>query len=189
LLSPKSSARAHAPRNSFIEAQESRSRKVFPLFLEFLGTSELFVILVAALVLFGPRKLPELSRSLGKSLAEFKRASEDFKRTWEQEVSADDARREADVERAMLPEDNSIKGTGVERSAAVVLPSADNNNAAAPTIARTASTPFAPSNIDSYAPETLTEVATTPTAASALNDSTRNETPSSDQPSRKRDWL
>jgi sec-independent protein translocase protein TatA len=56
------------------------------LFLETLGTGELLLIAVAALLLFGPRKLPEISRSLGKSLAEFKRASDDFKRTWEYEV-------------------------------------------------------------------------------------------------------
>src|ERR671933_363115 len=56
------------------------------LIFEFLGTTELLVIALVALVLFGPRKLPEISRSLGKSLAEFKRASDDFKRTWEYEV-------------------------------------------------------------------------------------------------------
>lgn len=59
------------------------------LFLEFLGTSELIVIALVALIIFGPRKLPDLGRSLGKSLGEFKRASEDFKRTWEREVEVD----------------------------------------------------------------------------------------------------
>lgn len=57
---------------------------------EFLGTTELLVILVVALIVFGPRKLPQLSRSLGKSLSEFRRASEDFKRTWEREVALDE---------------------------------------------------------------------------------------------------
>ena len=52
-------------------------------FLESIGTSELFLILVAALVIFGPRKLPELSRSLGRGISEFKRASDEFKQTWE----------------------------------------------------------------------------------------------------------
>lgn len=59
------------------------------LFLEFLGTTELMVIAFVALIIFGPRKLPELGRSLGKSLGEFKRASEDFKRTWEYEVEVE----------------------------------------------------------------------------------------------------
>jgi TatA/E family protein of Tat protein translocase len=60
---------------------------VFFLILESLGSTELVFILVMALVFFGPRKLPQISRSLGKNLAEFRRASEDFKRTWDREVS------------------------------------------------------------------------------------------------------
>ena len=58
----------------------------FLLVFEFLGTTELLVIAVVALMLFGPRKLPEIGRSVGKALGEFKRASDDFKRTWEYEV-------------------------------------------------------------------------------------------------------
>lgn len=69
------------------------------LVFEFLGTTELLVILVVALILFGPRKLPELGRSLGKSLGEFKRASEDFKRTWEREVDVERVEREERIER------------------------------------------------------------------------------------------
>ena len=57
--------------------------------LDSLGTQELLVILGAALIFFGPRRLPQLSRQLGKGLAEFRRASEDFKRTWEREVNLD----------------------------------------------------------------------------------------------------
>ena len=53
---------------------------------EFLGTTELLVVAVVALILFGPRKLPEIGRTIGKGMAEFKRASDDFKRTWEYEV-------------------------------------------------------------------------------------------------------
>ncbi len=56
------------------------------LVFEFIGTSELMIIAVVALIIFGPRKLPDLGRSLGRTLGEFKRASEDFKRTWEYEV-------------------------------------------------------------------------------------------------------
>ena len=52
-----------------------------------MGSTELVFILVMALVFFGPRKLPQISRSLGKSLAEFRRASDEFKRTWEREVA------------------------------------------------------------------------------------------------------
>ena len=65
---------------------------MFLLILDSLGSTELLFILVMALVFFGPRKLPQLSRSLGKSLAEFRRASEDFKRTWEREVALEESR-------------------------------------------------------------------------------------------------
>jgi sec-independent protein translocase protein TatA len=51
-----------------------------------LGMPEILMILVIALIIFGPRKLPELGKTLGNSLAQFRRASEDFKRQWEDEV-------------------------------------------------------------------------------------------------------
>lgn len=73
------------------------------LFLEFLGTTELLVIAVVALVLFGPRKLPQIGHSIGKALSEFKRSSEDFKRTWEMEVNMDAADKEARIEQAISP--------------------------------------------------------------------------------------
>ena len=60
---------------------------MFLFILDSLGNGELLLILVAALIFFGPRKLPHLSRSIGKSLSEFRRASDDFKRTWAQEVA------------------------------------------------------------------------------------------------------
>jgi TatA/E family protein of Tat protein translocase len=60
---------------------------VFALILESLGATELLFILAIALIFFGPRKLPQLARSMGKGLAEFRRASDDFKRTWEREVA------------------------------------------------------------------------------------------------------
>lgn len=89
---------------------------MYLLVFEFLGTNELLLILVAALILFGPRKLPQLSRSLGKSLAEFKRASEDFKRTWEREVEMDAADQDARIESLMPPAGNSILEPTVGRS-------------------------------------------------------------------------
>ncbi len=55
-----------------------------------LGFSEVIVIFVIALIVFGPRKLPDLGRSLGKGLAEFKKASNELKRTWEEEVQTEE---------------------------------------------------------------------------------------------------
>jgi TatA/E family protein of Tat protein translocase len=51
-----------------------------------LGMPELIVILVIALIIFGPRKLPELGRSLGRSLSEFKRASNELRQTLDEEI-------------------------------------------------------------------------------------------------------
>ena len=64
----------------------------FALVLESLGSTELVFILVIALIFFGPRKLPQLARSMGKGLAEFRKASDDFKRTWEREVALETTR-------------------------------------------------------------------------------------------------
>ena len=60
-----------------------------------LGFPEIVIIFIVALVIFGPRKLPELVRSLGRGLSEFKRASNELKRTWEAEVEA--VKHEVDV--------------------------------------------------------------------------------------------
>ena len=53
-----------------------------------IGMPELIIIFVIALIVIGPHKLPELARSLGKGLAEFKKASEDFQRNIHDESSA-----------------------------------------------------------------------------------------------------
>lgn len=66
----------------------------FALILDSLGSTELLFILVIALIFFGPRKLPQLAKSMGKGLAEFRKASDDFKRTWEREVALETARLE-----------------------------------------------------------------------------------------------
>jgi sec-independent protein translocase protein TatA len=49
-----------------------------------IGMPELIIILVIALIVIGPQKLPDLARSLGKGLAEFRRATDDFKRNVEE---------------------------------------------------------------------------------------------------------
>ena len=54
-----------------------------------LGMQEIIIIFVLALIIFGPRKLPELGKTIGKGLAEFKKASNELKQTWEEEVRLD----------------------------------------------------------------------------------------------------
>jgi TatA/E family protein of Tat protein translocase len=56
------------------------------------GVPELIIIFTIALIIFGPRKLPELGKSLGKSLAEFKRASNELKNTLDEEIRIEEQR-------------------------------------------------------------------------------------------------
>jgi len=60
-----------------------------------LGMPELIVIFVIALIVFGPRKLPELGRSLGRGIAEFKKATNELQRTLEEEVRVEEHRASA----------------------------------------------------------------------------------------------
>jgi sec-independent protein translocase protein TatA len=55
-----------------------------------IGMPELIVIMVIALIIFGPRKLPELGRSLGRSLNEFKKASNELKHTLDEEIRVEE---------------------------------------------------------------------------------------------------
>jgi TatA/E family protein of Tat protein translocase len=52
-----------------------------------IGTQEVFIIFLLALVLFGPKKLPEIGRTVGKALSEFRRASNELKATFDRELS------------------------------------------------------------------------------------------------------
>ena len=61
-----------------------------------IGMPELIIILVIALIIFGPRKLPELGKSLGRSLNEFKKASTELQNTLEQEIKIEEQKEAAD---------------------------------------------------------------------------------------------
>lgn len=54
-----------------------------------IGLPELIIILIVALVVFGPKKLPDLAKSLGKGLAEFKKASDELKTSIERDIKVD----------------------------------------------------------------------------------------------------
>jgi TatA/E family protein of Tat protein translocase len=62
-----------------------------------IGMPELIIIFTIALIIFGPRKLPELGRSLGKSLSEFKRASNELKSTLEEEIRIEEQQQKTDT--------------------------------------------------------------------------------------------
>ncbi len=61
-----------------------------------IGMPELVIILVIALIIFGPRKLPELGKSLGKSINEFKKASTELQNTLEKEIQIEEQKEKED---------------------------------------------------------------------------------------------
>jgi len=68
-----------------------------------IGVPELILIFVVALIVFGPRKLPELGKSLGKSIAEFKRASNDLRSTLDEEIRLEERKTAAAAATASTP--------------------------------------------------------------------------------------
>ena len=96
-----------------------------------IGMPELIIIFVIALIIFGPRKLPELGRSLGKSLAEFKRASNELKSTLEEEIRLEETR--ASLEESKAKAAAQATTTSATTAAADTTPHAEQ-----PVPARTA---------------------------------------------------
>ncbi|HMS41184.1 MAG TPA: twin-arginine translocase TatA/TatE family subunit [Pyrinomonadaceae bacterium] len=72
---------------------------MFLLILESIGTAELLLIGLVALIFFGPRKLPEFARTLGKWRNEFRKTTDEFKNTWQKEVETEMNQFKADVEK------------------------------------------------------------------------------------------
>jgi TatA/E family protein of Tat protein translocase len=60
-----------------------------------IGMPEMIIILVIALIVIGPHKLPELAKSLGKGLAEFKKATNDFQRNIQEEANKEEEKVQA----------------------------------------------------------------------------------------------
>ena len=148
---------------------------MYLLIFEFLGTNEVLVILVVALILLGPRRLPQMSRKLGKSLAEFKKTSEEFKRTWEKEVDMEGLTQEITGARDNLLSENSILNSTVERSSIATTSSEPDqtkieNEAIARSVPPPSVTPVDPSVMRPH-PEEATD------------------DPAIKIPTRKRDWL
>ncbi len=80
-----------------------------------IGVPELILIFVLALLLFGPRKLPDIGKSLGKAMGEFRRASNDLRRSLEEEVAADELKAAGREMRAAAGELTGVT-TGVEET-------------------------------------------------------------------------
>lgn len=90
-----------------------------------IGMPELIIILVIALIIFGPRKLPELGRSLGRSIGEFKRASNELRNTLEEEIRIEEQRDQRDAIRA--EQDSAVAAATPPASAPPATPAPPAN--------------------------------------------------------------
>ena len=82
-----------------------------------IGIPELIIIFTIALIIFGPRKLPELGKSLGKSLAEFKRASNELKNTLDEEIRMEERKSQERQEAPKVAEFHDASApTGTDNS-------------------------------------------------------------------------
>ena len=73
-----------------------------------IGTTEVLIILVVALIVIGPKKLPDVARTLGKALGEFKRMSADVKRTIDLEAErAEETAKTKDAEKELFDKQKS----------------------------------------------------------------------------------
>ena len=94
---------------------------MFLLIFESLGTSELILIGIVALIFLGPRRLPEIARKMGKMMNEFRSTANEFKETWQREV---DFEEEQKALRLDLIEEETEKPTPVARENSI-LPSSE----------------------------------------------------------------
>ncbi|MCT4534161.1 Sec-independent protein translocase protein TatB [Halodesulfovibrio sp.] len=77
-----------------------------------IGTTEILVILVVALIVLGPKSLPKVARTLGKGLAEFRRVSTDFQRTINTEIALDEHEKEKKAaEKKIFGDDSKAEAT------------------------------------------------------------------------------
>ena len=98
-----------------------------------IGMPELIIILVIALIIFGPRKLPELGKSLGRSLNEFKKASTDLQNTLEQEIKIEEQKeKDKEIEKKFKVDEDKFKAPDTETPP----PASDENEPPQQTVSR-----------------------------------------------------
>ena len=89
---------------------------MFLFILESIGTQELILIAAVALIVFGPRKLPQIAKTIGKTMAEFRNATSEFKSTWEKEVAFEEEAPPKPTSLAYTSENTIARGnTNVEQ--------------------------------------------------------------------------
>jgi Tat protein translocase TatB subunit len=144
---------------------------LFLFIFENIGTSELILVGIVALIFLGPRKLPEMARKMGKMMADFRATTNEFKSTWEREVNFEEE------ERAIRTGELSTSPT-VARENSILGP--------APAVAPSPEI----RSIDREAFENLAPVATDKSRETAAADTKSDDpTPKPDELSDKRTWL
>lgn len=94
---------------------------MFLFIFESIGMQELVLIGAIALIVFGPRKLPQMMRMAGKMMAEFRKATSDFKETWEKEVDFEDFKETNEIKTVPLTE-NTIQKDNQPKSMLIASP-------------------------------------------------------------------
>jgi sec-independent protein translocase protein TatB len=115
-----------------------------------IGGWEMILIMVVALLVFGPKRLPELARSLGRGLAEFRRASSDLRRSMDLDLDSNPLST-SDPEtlppaQAGSPDSTAVPGSSAAAETADVKPDATAGGAAAKSAEAGPPAPAAPSD-------------------------------------------
>jgi Tat protein translocase TatB subunit len=95
---------------------------MYLLILESIGTSELLLVGIVALIVFGPRRLPEMMRKFGKLMAEFRSTTSQFKESWEKEVALDlEIEEKKALPNEMVGTENTIGKNSISEASEVEL--------------------------------------------------------------------
>lgn len=101
---------------------------MFLFIFESIGTSELILIGIIALIVLGPRKLPQMAKTIGKTMADFRQTTNDFKSTWEREVNFEEEKKAEQIT-ASSNENLAIVENTVEREQSIIGERKDSVNA------------------------------------------------------------
>jgi Tat protein translocase TatB subunit len=116
-----------------------------------IGFPELLLIMAIALIVLGPKRLPDLAKALGRGFSEFKRTTDELKQTFEAETRANDFRRPKDAADMLTPpgamqedsaqETKPVKAAPATENAAASSESATDQTVAADTKAKNEGSP------------------------------------------------
>lgn len=132
---------------------------MFLFIFESIGTSELMLVGIVALIFFGPRKLPEMAKKMGKIMSEFRGTANEFKETWQREVNFEEEAKAFDI--------NDVESEPVARVESIG-PAA--TTISAPEIKAADPASFEHLRPADTAPDTITDKPTAANDAAVLND-------------------